>query len=64
MAGALRVKLQRIHVARLKQSATPIARVSKVLSVQTLRLDDFLLVVSVFCVLFSVSAIRTVPCPR
>ena len=29
MAGALRAKLQRIHVARLKQSATPIARVSK-----------------------------------
>ena len=29
MAGALRVKLQRIHVARLKQSVTPIARVSK-----------------------------------
>ena len=30
MAGALRAKLQRIHVARLKQSATPIARVSKI----------------------------------
>ena len=29
MAGALRAKLQLIHVARLKQSAKPIARVSK-----------------------------------
>ena len=29
MAGALCAKLQRIHVARLKQSATPIVRVSE-----------------------------------
>ena len=29
MAGALRAELQRIHVVRLKQSATHIARVSK-----------------------------------
>ena len=64
MAGALRAKLQRIHVARWNQSATPIARVSKMYSVQILHLEKSLILVSMFCFLLSVSAISTVLCPR
>ena len=40
MAGALRAKLQCLHVARLKQSVTHFARESKMQRLQILHLDN------------------------
>ena len=63
MVGALRAKLQRSHVAHMKQLALPFP-VTKDMKVPGLRLDALLVLVSVFCVLFWVPATCTVLCPR
>ena len=62
---ALHESLHRRYVARLKQSEIPFERKEKKMKmVQILHLDNALRLISVFCVILSVSGICTVILPR